>query len=239
MSLYAAVKRSWHAVVPSGVRHLLWRITPPGLKRVRGRVVRSLEAGASHDEIYDAAYYEGLVDPVMRESAGVIASSVLADVHPASAVDVGCGTGLLLLTLRERGVQVVGLERSEAGVAMCRQRGIDVRRFDIESDAPPGLRADLVISTEVAEHLPESCADRFVDLLTGMGDTVLLTAAEPSGGYGADHVNEQPMSYWIEKFAARGFSLDTALSERWRAAWKAAGCASCFHATAMLFRRGR
>lgn len=44
---------------------------------------------------------------------------------------------------------------------VCRQNGLDVRRFNIQQDVlAEGAKADVVVSTEVAEHLPESCADK-------------------------------------------------------------------------------
>jgi hypothetical protein len=60
------------------------------------------------------------------------------------------------------------------------------------------------MSLEVAEHLPEVHADRFVSLLASLSDEVLFSAAIPGQG-GRHHVNEQFPSYWIRKFAAHGF----------------------------------
>ena len=48
---------------------------------------------------------------------------------------------------------------------------------------------DLVVSLEVAEHLPSECAETFVDSLTGLGPIVLFSAAIPHQG-GTNHANE-------------------------------------------------
>jgi SAM-dependent methyltransferase len=202
---------------------------------MKRQVVAAFEKDARHDDIYDDAYYGKFVEPTMRISADAIADSVAKTFAPASVVDVGCGTGVLLDALRDRGINVSGLELADAAIARCRRRGLDVRKFDIEQETPPPVRADVVVSTEVAEHLPASCADRFVDLLVGIADTVVLTAATP-GLVGTDHVNEQPNEYWIAKFEARGRWFDESLSHRWRAEWKAAGAAGCFWSSAMVFR---
>ncbi|MGH9429782.1 MAG: glycosyltransferase, partial [Terriglobia bacterium] len=55
---------------------------------------------------------------------------------------------------------------------------------------------DLVISLEVAEHLPGDCAPAFVECLTHLAPFVLFSAAIPFQG-GDHHVNEQ----WPDKWA--------------------------------------
>jgi len=210
---------------------------PLPLKRIRKRAIRWLEATATHDEIYDAAYYHSLVDPTMERSATVMATSIVRDLSPLTAVDVGCGTGLLLLALRRLGVSASGLEHSAAAIQICKRRGIDVRELDIETGSTPELVADIAVSTEVAEHLPASCADRFVQLLCELAPTVILTAAEPSGETGTDHVNEQPQQYWIQKFAARGYTFNETMSRSWRGNWRQQGVAGCFWSTVMVLRR--
>jgi hypothetical protein len=60
------------------------------------------------------------------------------------------------------------------------------------------------MSLEVAEHLPASAANGFVDTLTRLAPVVLFSAAIPHQ-LGDGHINEQWQGYWIEKFAARGF----------------------------------
>jgi hypothetical protein len=98
---------------------------------------------------------------------------------------------------------------------------------------------DVVVSIEVAEHLPGIVADRYVDLLTRLSRVVVFTAAPPGQG-GADHVNDQPPSYWVTKFQQRGFEHAEELSHRWRESWKAAGdVESWYYKNLMVFRRVR
>jgi cyclopropane fatty-acyl-phospholipid synthase-like methyltransferase len=166
-----------------------------------------------------------------------MAQSIVTELAPGSAVDFGCGSGALLVDLRRLGVAVRGFDYSEAALTLCRRQNLDVGKFDLESsqeiDCPP---ADIVISTEVAEHLPESCADRYVDVLCSKANTVIFTAATPGQG-GHDHVNEQPHQYWLDKFAARGFRLDHPATFRWRAEWEAKGVALWYHRNLMILRR--
>ena len=71
---------------------------------------------------------------------------------------------------------------------------------------------DLVISLEVAEHLPASAADVFVGNLVRHGPVLLFSAAIPCGG-GTGHVNEQWPAYWAERFEKRGYVAIDCLRE--------------------------
>jgi len=171
-------------------------------------------------------------------SAEAIADSILADLAPSTVVDVGCGTGALLEVFQKRGCQVFGLEYAESALQYCRDRGLDVRKFNLERESLAADRTfDVAISMEVAEHLPGPIADRYVALLTGLSDRIVFTAAPPGQG-GKDHVNEQPPSYWITKFQARDYEQDELLSQRWKQAWEAAGSVESFYYRNLLvFRR--
>jgi hypothetical protein len=65
-------------------------------------------------------------------------------------------------------------------------------------------RFDLVVSLEVAEHLPPEPAESFVASLTTLGPIVLFSAAIPGQG-STSHLNEQWLSYWAQLFATRGY----------------------------------
>ena len=57
----------------------------------------------------------------------------------------------------------------------------------------------MVVSLEVAEHLPINCTNSFVKSLVNCGDAVLFSAATPNQG-DLNRINEQTHEYWIEKF---------------------------------------
>lgn len=240
VTVYSKVKSAYKKVLPARLRRGIYEILPRWAKGCRMRLIGLLEAKANHDEIYDRQYYVGVVDPYMSQSCGAIADSLVDAFSPSSVVDVGCGTGLLLVALENRGVAAcLGIDYSEAALAICRERGVDALRLDLEHDAvPEDVKADVVISTEVGEHLPESCADRFVKALCDIASTVVLTAAEPAAfgeSKGTDHVNEQPRQYWIEKFKSRGFKHDEHRSQQLSMCWQQRGVAAFLYNTVMVF----
>ena len=57
---------------------------------------------------------------------------------------------------------------------------------------------------EVAEHLDNQFADILVENIIRHGDIILFSAAQKGQG-GKFHVNEQPIFYWVEKFAKHNY----------------------------------
>jgi SAM-dependent methyltransferase len=225
-----AVARGLYRLIPSKIRRLSF------LERLSERISRGLQRFATRDEIYTSYYFERFVEGPAKSSAPTIVKSIVSGFKPARVVDVGCGTGALLDEFKNKGCDCLGLEYSEPGIKMCRARGLDVLKFDLEQESlGKDMRIfDVAISMEVAEHLRPQYADRFVDLLTSLAPVVVFTAATPGQG-GDDHVNEQPHTYWIEKFELRRFRYQQGLSDDWRQVWKNDRVATCYYRNLMIF----
>ena len=76
---------------------------------------------------------------------------------------------------------------------------------DLTAPVCTNRRFDLAQSLEVGEHLPTSASETLIDSLTRASDRVLFSAAVNGQG-GEFHVNEQPLSFWQDLFAARGYT---------------------------------
>lgn len=127
--------------------------------------------------------------------------------NPRSILDVGCGIGTWLHSFARRGItDLIGVDGDYVDRTMLAQY-LDIKKFQpIDLTNPFDLKRkfDLVISLEVAEHLPESSADGFVRTLIRHSDLIAFSAAIPGQG-GQNHLNEQWKQYWIEKFALYNF----------------------------------
>jgi SAM-dependent methyltransferase len=144
-------------------------------------------------------------------SAQRIVPLVLALVPARAVLDVGCGTGHFLRAFHEAGVShIAGIDgdyvpRDQLVIDQSRFQPCDLTRgFDLER------RYDIVVSLEVAEHLPPAAAEPFVESLIRHGSVVLFSAAIPYQG-GTGHLNEQWPSYWAELFARRGYQAYDAI----------------------------
>lgn len=142
-----------------------------------------------------------------RRSAGPILQVVGELYAPKSAVDFGCGTGVWLEAAAELGCRTLrGYDGPWATPAKYATADIDFVPVDLETvDALENdRRFDLAICVEMASHLHESRADFLVNSLCDQSDVVLFGAPIRAQG-GVRSYNEQPQSYWIEKFRARGY----------------------------------
>jgi SAM-dependent methyltransferase len=140
-------------------------------------------------------------------SPNAIVPFIMKSLHPVSVVDVGCGIGTFLHVFKKHGVnEVLGIDGKWVNKA---QLHIDVNEFmecDLEKPIKINKTFDLVVCLEVAEHLAPSSADIIVDSLTSLGKVIAFGAATVHQG-GQNHINEQPFSYWKEKFEARGYKV--------------------------------
>lgn len=138
-------------------------------------------------------------------SARQIVPIVLEMTRPRSVIDVGCGIGTWLEVFAEYGIDdFLGIDGEYVDSS---QLLIPPERFlarDLRQPVIVGREFDLAVSLEVAEHLPEEVARRFVESLARLAPAVLFSAAIPGQG-GVDHLNEQWPQYWAEMFFEHDF----------------------------------
>ena len=93
-----------------------------------------------------------------------------------SVLDVGCGTGEFLINLRQRGIDVHGLEPSEFAAAFAGSLGLDVFQGVVAAYRPERT-FDLITLWNVIEHMTDPAGDlaRLRDLLAPTGTMVILT----------------------------------------------------------------
>jgi SAM-dependent methyltransferase len=168
-------------------------------------------------DVYSEDFFESH-RPGSQRSARVIVPLLLELVQPRSVVDVGCGTGSWLSVFRQCGIEDVrGIDGPHVPLDSLEISADRFSTFDLTQPLRLEQHFDLVVSLEVAEHLPRESADVFVESLVRLGPIVLFSAAVPGQG-GTHHVNEQWPDYWVQRFARHGYvAIDALRPEVWKA----------------------
>jgi len=162
-----------------------------------------------------------------------VASNLLRfmkDKTPSLIYDFGCGNGDYVKLLQDNGMKAFGFDGNPttSNIPYCSVQDLTDSSWSIPM-------ADVVISFEVAEHVP-SC---FEDLLVGTLDRhvkkggwlILSWAIEGQGGLG--HVNCRNNDYVIRKYTSMGYEYDNEESMKFRMNAEL----SWFRNTIMLFRK--
>ncbi len=157
--------------------------------------------------IYDDKFYKDLGNTRAENTAREIVPIAIELVHPKSVLDVGCGIGLWLSVFSELGVEdIMGVDAKWLGKKLLSIPEERILLHDLTKPLNINRQFDLVVSLEVAEHLPEDSAEIFVNSLTSLGPVILFSAAIPFQG-GTHHINEQWPNYWMELFRKKGFAV--------------------------------
>jgi SAM-dependent methyltransferase len=123
-------------------------------------------------------------------------------IAPESVIDIGCGIGTFMKIFKESGVkEIMGIDGPWCDKDLLFKNISPSEFIEGNLTEPINLsrKFDLVVCLEVAEHLPPVNADSFVSDLVSLGDVILFSAAIPDQ-WGINHLNEQWLSYWEEKF---------------------------------------
>ena len=141
-----------------------------------------------------------------RRAAQLILPFLLREFSVESILDIGCGHGDWLHVCRDLGVtDVLGCDGPWIDATQLVIPRANFRCEQLNRPLDFGQKFDLILCTEVGEHLPKSHSDFLVDTITAHADLVFFGAAIPhQGGY--RHINEQWQSWWVQHFDARGYS---------------------------------
>jgi len=150
---------------------------------------------------YNDDFYSQITDASVS-AANVVVPWVLQHTKAYKVIDVGCGTAAWAATAQALGCDVKGVDAHvpEERLFILPEQ---FERMDL-SEGVDCTGYDLAMTLEVAEHLPESAAAKFVAGLC-KAKYVLWSAAIPGQG-GLHHINEQWTTWWAEHFADNGYA---------------------------------
>lgn len=110
--------------------------------------------------LYRTKGYHHLKVGLLEQMAAAILSpfkqvSIPEFIAGGKMLDVGCGNGRYLLTMRQLGWQVQGVEFSADGVRACQMSDLPVHHGDLASAQFEDNAFDLITAHHVIEHVPE------------------------------------------------------------------------------------
>ncbi len=148
-------------------------------------------------------------DTYNTKSSDCIVPFLMKMFNPINVLDVGCGIGTWLHSFKKNGIpEIFGIDGDYVDRQLLSQF-IPANSFtpiDLQKPFALNRKFDLVICLEVAEHLPKSAADGFINSLCLHADTIVFSAAIPGQG-GQYHINEQWLDYWVKKFDLNSYKL--------------------------------
>lgn len=172
-----------------------------------------LRSNLRASELYDRFYFSKSVGevPYGRRAEwlnffGHMADCIVADIAPRTVLDAGCAFGILVESLRDRGVEAFGIDVSDYALANVRD---DIKPYVSQGSVsdPVPHKYDLVICIEVLEHLQPEEAEAAVTNLCEPTDDVIF-ASTPLDYAEVTHFNVQQPDYWALLFARNGFFRD-------------------------------
>lgn len=124
--------------------------------------INSYQSPFSPQAFFNANKLDAILGNVPRKSSRIL--------------DVGCGYGTLIQRLEGSGHDCYGVEPDPAAVRVAQEHGLNVKKGVAESIPYPGGHFDVVILTEVIEHLrrPEKAVAE-VNRVLKKGGLVIIT----------------------------------------------------------------
>lgn len=129
------------------------------------------------------------------------------ELKPDSVLDIGCGPGTYVESLRDIGINATGLDLDDrvSGKDYLTHKSL----FDISEE-----KAEVVLCFEVAEHIEAEKEDEVVEkVVSTVGKTLIWTAAAIGQG-GIGHINCKDKEVWVNKITKAGLSRNIEREEQ-------------------------
>jgi SAM-dependent methyltransferase len=151
--------------------------------------------------IHPERFNYNLMSKEEKALADRLALWIKTQLDPSKVLDIGCGPGHFVESLRDVGLNASGFDIDER---------VDNKPYlNKRSVFENTETADTVLCVEVAEHIEERLADQVVEKVVEATDKTLIWTAAQVGQGGIGHINCQPKQYWLDKFVAKGLVHDS------------------------------
>jgi len=152
-----------------------------------------------------------------------MAEYIVRYINPSSVLEFGCGLGLYCYFLKNQlGIErVYGIEPEPMGRVFDAPDGPVQLTIDIFTGEHPKELCkafDLVMSIEVAEHIPREKHDFLFDFLVAHASNFIVFSGARVGQGGVGHIAERPEQEWRDEFVSRGMEFQENMTKQIRAA---------------------
>jgi len=162
---------------------------------------------------FDEDYYMHHVGrPYRKDEAWLrfftpIADLIVSKIRPRRMLDAGCGPGLLVELLRDRGVEAYGFDISEYAIAHVPE---SVKPYCWQASVADEIteRYDLILCQEVFPHVQRADADAAIANFCRHADDVLFSCPLVVDPNVPRHVNFSSAGHFARIFAESGFLRD-------------------------------
>ena len=177
------------------------------------------------DSVYPPGYFEANRGHPTQEQAQQL-HDYMQETYVAvlgrpfrSVLELGCGGGEITKAFKDAGLNYFAVAGTTAGAAKLAALGVPPERVtqaDLRFVQGASFeKTDLVMCTEVAEHLEPSFAAHLVGVcVRRLPPAVWFSAARGDGEAHYHHANEQPIEYWDNLFALFGYDRFVELDRR-------------------------
>ncbi len=150
---------------------------------------------------------------------GEMADTIVADIRPVTVLDAACASGLLVETLRARGVQATGIDASAHAIRNVHPSIQPYCRVASLTEALP-QRYDLIVCIEALGYVTPALAEQAIAIFCAHTEDILFSST-PFDRAKADGFSSQPPEDWAERFARHGFCRDVDFDASFIAPWAA------------------
>jgi glycosyltransferase involved in cell wall biosynthesis/SAM-dependent methyltransferase len=208
---------------------LLRRSSPKRASVIRQREADRLRPAALPipGEWYDADYFErglksnwdGGYSWQMFKGVFHNAAAYLAEMFPEARtfLDLGCGKGFLVRTLRDKGLEAWGVDHSPWAIAQADSAARPHLRLADVNDTGDNRQFDVVVAMSIFESLTEEQIRHFLPRARCRTRQALF-ATIPGPGQALDrrdaedrdlsHITMRPRAWWCERFLEAGWRQD-------------------------------
>ena len=165
--------------------------------------------------VYNAKQFDRPKEPYY--ALAEIADKLL---KPKSVIDVGCANGFTIEWWLKHGIKADGIEGAKAAFklmpAAVRRR---VKLWDLRKPLPLGKSYNLVLFTEVAEHIKPKYENVMLKSVVGLVEKYLLISWSDKwddfkGTKRQEHFNPRPKAYVKKRLTALGLKFEPRLTEQ-------------------------